>query len=243
MRRILAQTVILGVVWSGVRAQVSARTPDPFAVVAEASRLARLDLWPGFRPDSIPVAIYQDGRTLLFRHPAPPEGFTPVPGPPGVMVFAGRHPSVTANSRVELAGVRTATLMPAPAGQSVTERAGVLLHEAFHVFQRTRHPRWTANEVELFTYPVDEPRGAGLRRLETEALRRALAAAIRQSGFNPMPEARPLPRIRSSRCRGAMGWSCLEPGLVRDPPQRHHHAHLWSGTAGPAPSRRPALDA
>src|SRR6185369_6768280 len=52
-------------------------------------------------------------------------------------------------------------------------------HETFHVFQRQHHPTWTGNEAELFLYPVDDPDLLTGRRLETEALRRALAAPER----------------------------------------------------------------
>jgi hypothetical protein len=55
--------------------------------------------------------------------------------------------------------------------------AAVLIHESFHVYQHRRHPTWTANEAELFTYPADDDEALAWRRLETEALRRALAAA------------------------------------------------------------------
>jgi hypothetical protein len=150
---------------------------DPSAVVAEVERLAAQDLWPGFDPRAVPVAIFDGERTLLFRHPAPPEGFRPVPDRPGVWVYPGRQPSVTANTSVDLGGVQTATLMPPAGSESVAQRAGLLIHESFHVFQRERRPTWTANEAELFSYPVDHPELLALRRLETEALRRALAAA------------------------------------------------------------------
>lgn len=144
---------------------------DPFAVVAETDRLSARDLWPGFDPRTITVAIYDGEQTLLFRHPAPPEGFQRVPGHEGVWTFTGRHPAVTANTSTELGNVRTATLMPT----TVVPRAGLLIHESFHVFQREHHPGWSANEAELFTYPVDDPDLLALRRSETEALRRALA--------------------------------------------------------------------
>lgn len=148
---------------------------DPFAVIAEADRLAARDLWPGFAPTTIPVAIYDGEQTLLFRHPGPPEEFSRVPDRDGVWTYAGRHPSVVANTSTELAGVRTATLMPAASQAALQARAGILIHELFHVFQRERHPGWSANEAEFFTYPVDDAAQLALRRLETEALRRALA--------------------------------------------------------------------
>jgi len=74
--------------------------------------------------------------------------------------------------------VRTATLL-ADGTAKVPDReaAAVAVHEAFHVFQAERHPKWGGNEVDLFTYPVDDPVLLQLSRLETEALRRSLAAA------------------------------------------------------------------
>lgn len=157
--------------------QASEATPvaDAFAVVAEVDRLATRDLWPGFDPRAVPVAIYDGERTLLFRHPAPPSGFQPVPGRQGVWEYPGRYPSVTANTSLKIGDVTTATLMPSASAVALPSRAGVLVHETFHVFQRERHPTWAANEADLFTYPVDDSELLALRRMETEALKRALA--------------------------------------------------------------------
>lgn len=149
---------------------------DPFAVVAEADRLAARDLWPDFEPRAIPVAIFDGTRTLLFHHPAPPEGFEPLRGREGVWAYAGRYPSVSANTSVEMGGIWTATLMPATTTASLRTRAGTLIHEKFHVFQRQHHRTWRANEAELFVYPVDDATLLTARRLETEALRRALSS-------------------------------------------------------------------
>lgn len=44
------------------------------------------------------------------------------------------------------------------------------------MFQREHYPTWTANEVELFVYPIEDAKLLGLRRLESEALGRALLA-------------------------------------------------------------------
>ena len=121
-------------------------------------------LWPGFEPLSIPLAIYDGEKTWLFRHPSPPEGFSPT--------WPGRHPSVNSNTSEEIGGRTTATLM---ADRPGSEPAAVALHEAFHVFQRTRHPGWQANEADLFLYPFDDDRLLSRRRMESEALRRALA--------------------------------------------------------------------
>ncbi|MDX2206085.1 MAG: hypothetical protein SFU57_00425 [Gemmatimonadales bacterium] len=182
--RVTVVSIIFGLIASGCRPSSAPEhiTPvpevaatDAFAVLAKADQIAARDLWPGFDPRTIPVAIYDGERTLLFRHPSPPEGFQPVPGRDAVYAYTGRYPSVTANSSAELGGVQTATLMPPTSVGSLRAFAGILIHEAFHVYQREHHPGWTANEVELFTYPVDDPELLALRRSETEALRRAIA--------------------------------------------------------------------
>ncbi len=152
------------------------RARDPFAVVALADSLAHRELWPGFDPRTTPVAVFDGARTLLFRHPAPPATFIPLPDHPGVLVHDGRDSSVSANTNAELGGIPTATLMPPGDSTTGLARAGILLHETFHVFQRAHHPDWSANEADLFTYPVSDAGLLGLRRLESEALRRALAA-------------------------------------------------------------------
>lgn len=133
--------------------------------------------WPRFDPREVPLAIYDGTHTYLFWHPKVPEGFVRAEhGESGSLVFSGRHPAMTANSSADIAGVMTATLLvedvdPEP---DITSLAGIAIHEAFHVFQRHRYPGWAANEGALFTYPVDNPALLLLRRLETEALRRAL---------------------------------------------------------------------
>jgi hypothetical protein len=165
-------------------------TPGPdsawsaIALDAEVTRLAASRpstdaLWPGFDPRSVPLAVYDGERTYLFRHPSPPDGFMRLPGADaGTAVMTGRHERVTANSSAEIGGVLTATVLLGPASDRRTLRdvAALTIHEAFHLFQRLRHPGWSGNEVELFTYPTDSVGLLAYRRLETAALRRALDA-------------------------------------------------------------------
>jgi hypothetical protein len=162
---------------SSVQQRADVERSDPVAVMQEADRLAAGDLWPGFDPRAVPVAIYDGERTYLFRHPAPPEGFQPLPDHPNVWTYGGRHPSVTANRSVEVGGVLTATVMPSASNASLRARAALVIHEIFHVFQRQHHPAWSANEVELFAYPVDDAALLALRRSESEALRRAVGSS------------------------------------------------------------------
>lgn len=150
-----------------------------FAVMDEVDRMAAAELWPGFDPRRVPAALYDGSNTLLFRHPRPPAGFVSLSSRQGVWAFPGRYESVTSNAPVPLGGVWTATAMLTPELRGTTrEAAATVVHEMFHVFQRERHPDWQANELDLFAYPFDDAEVLRLRRLESEALRRAADAAL-----------------------------------------------------------------
>jgi hypothetical protein len=155
-------------------AQRPVAVTDPLAVIAEFDRMAARDLWPAFDAKRTPIAIFDGERTLLFRHPSPPDGFTPLAGMHGALQMKGRLDAVTANSSAQIGGVATATLMPAKPGTSVRARAGTAIHEVFHVFQRARHPGWSANEADLFTYPINDGAQLAARRREYALFRRAL---------------------------------------------------------------------
>ena len=150
---------------------------DVFAVAARIAAIGTDRLWPGFDPASIPLAIFDAERTYLFRHPSPPPEFAPVPGRSDVLAARGRYALVRANTSAAIGGVPTATiLLDAGDSRSTDEIASLAVHEMFHVFQAARHPKWGGNEVDLFTYPVDDAGLLQLVRLEQEALRRALGA-------------------------------------------------------------------
>lgn len=136
-------------------------------------------LWPGFDPVAVPLAVFDGDRTWLFRHPSPPDEFAAMSqATPTVRVMTGRHEAVTANSSAEIGGVPTATviLTPSSPGASSPSRAALAVHEAFHVFQRARHPAWAGNEADLFVYPTDNPNALALRRIESSALAAAISA-------------------------------------------------------------------
>ncbi|MGH7468731.1 MAG: hypothetical protein ACRENP_12305 [Longimicrobiales bacterium] len=158
----------------------AAQTSPALALAREVERLARAGpLWPEYDPLIIPLAVYDGTRTFLFRHPAPPPGFTPLADArPAAFVFAGRHPALTSNSSADLGGTMTATVLAdgARGQQPPAELAAVALHEAFHVFQRREHPRWSGNEVDLMRYPIADASLLALRRQESAALVRALAS-------------------------------------------------------------------
>jgi len=166
----------------GVRPSRITAAPASQSVTLAAARVLRdreggTDLWPGFDPGAVPYAIFDGARTLLVGHPTPPPEFVPLSGHDGIWAMPGRHPAVVANTNAELAGVATAMALPPGSGTTLRDYVGLLLHEAFHVHQRARHRAWTANEVELFTFPLDDARLLAQRRLETRALVRAGTAA------------------------------------------------------------------
>jgi len=144
---------------------------DAIAVAGRIAQQPEGALWPGFDPAGVPLMIYDGARTVLINHPEPPGEF--LRNAEGVGVFDGRHDAVVANTTVEIAGAWTA--VASIEGLSLDRAASLLIHEAFHAHQRRSLPGWwTVNEVELLTYPFDDAENLALRRLETEALRRAL---------------------------------------------------------------------
>jgi hypothetical protein len=155
----------------------SGRPPiaDPFVVMTELDRLAAQPLWPGYDSAAYPVAIFTGEQTLLFRHPAPPDGFQPHPDREGVFVHAGRYPAVRSNSNAVIGGVTTATLMLTfRPGRPETEEASILIHELFHVYQRQAFPDLRPNEAHRFTYPVTDVENYRLTLEEDRALARAV---------------------------------------------------------------------
>ncbi len=193
-------------------AQKTGRVGGVYALVAEVDRIAaRTTLWAGFDPRRVPLAIFNGHTTLLFRHPSPPPEFISLSSRQGVYAFPGRHESVTANAPAKLSGVWTATAMLTPdRRRTLREQAALVVHEAFHVFQRERHPEWSANEVELFVYPFEDADALGLRRLETLALVRA--ETVREKGLASCWAASALKLRRERYARMPAGSAAYERG-------------------------------
>jgi len=194
---------------------VAGSAPDrdvPVADVFQVMALAddgRMDaLWPGFRTRDIPVLVFDGRDTYLFHAPSAPAGFAPTAPDPGVFIHPGRHPLARGNSVARLGEGWVATSVLAAASKRTGETyalrdlAGIIVHEQFHVFQRTRHPRWRPNDGVLLRYPAETVEALALRRLEKEAFRRAVTAAepeamagwarqalhCRQERLGPLPE-------------------------------------------------------
>jgi len=178
MKRFLI-VLLWGLLPAAILGQAPALVPAGVtAIFAEFDRMAGLTLWPHFEPKKTPLAVYDGERTFLIRHPSPPSGFVKQGE---VWVYPGQHSIMRGNTHVDLAGVPTATVLLPPGGsEDARHWAATMIHESFHVFQAQRHPDWSGNEMNLYAYPVDDAGALALRRLETEALRRARAAPKRE---------------------------------------------------------------
>ncbi|MFT4039643.1 MAG: hypothetical protein QM692_15775 [Thermomicrobiales bacterium] len=169
-------------------------------VFATYARFSADTFWPGFDPHSVPLALFDGEQTWLFGYPGTPPGFAPA-AESGLLVSAGRHPAILANSTSDVDGVLVATLIVDRAMlRKSAAVAALALHEAFHVYQRRAHPEWAANEADLFTYPASQFQIVAQTNLERYALKRALhqrnAAAwaalamdFRHTRFAAMPPA------------------------------------------------------
>jgi hypothetical protein len=131
--------------------------------------------WPGFDPATVPLAIYDTERTYLIRYPDRPAIFAKMRGVEGAFVADTLLDELNANTDLEFGGHRIAVI-GADWDRDPVELAAVMVHEAFHAYQSETHPGWTANEVDLFTYPIRSLPLLDLRRLEGGALRRAIVA-------------------------------------------------------------------
>lgn len=157
------------------QAPSAAARPDAFAYVRALDQAGAKELWPGFDPSSLPLAIFDGEQTFLLRHPGPPPEFSPAKGRPGVLVSPGRHPAVVANSTREIGGVRTATVI-ATGAQGVESTLLATVEEVFHVFWLARHPSFRPDEMARYAYPVDDAENLRPLLAEDEALARALEA-------------------------------------------------------------------
>jgi hypothetical protein len=182
MRIIAVLTLIVSA--SVAEAQQVAIKPvtDLMEVMREHAGIAETNLWPGFNVQKIPVAVYDSVNTWLFFADQPPEGFSQADQDTGVYVFKGQYPLVWGNSVVRFGETWTATSVLSNYSRRTNERytpkdlAGIIVHEQFHVFQRTKHPDWRQNDGILLFYPEETKEALFLRRIEKEAFKRAVLA-------------------------------------------------------------------
>jgi hypothetical protein len=173
----IAWKIVATGIAAGCLGPLSAQVPPApgDAFVRAVDEAGARNVWPGFRPSDLPIALFDGEKTLLLRHPSPPPEFTAMPGRPGVFAAPGRHPGVVSNSTREIGGVRTATVLAMP-GQNVQSTLLAWVEEVFHVFWLARHTSLRPNEMARYAYPVKDLDNLGRLLAEDEALARAIEA-------------------------------------------------------------------
>ena len=130
-------------------------------------------IWPGFRPDTVPVlyVIRGQGTLLLGWRGELPPGFAPAPGGAGWQPSADRGAASTGTA---LAGHPTAQVVVD--SQSVAALVGLTTHEAFHVFRAAAKKE---NAFLVSSYPVFDPQNEAGMALEGRILAAAEQARTR----------------------------------------------------------------
>ncbi len=142
-------------------------------------------IWPGFRPDTIPVLFVIPGAGALllnWRATPPPEGFAPIAGVPHAL-WQPQDVRTAASTGTTLAGKSAAQVSVFPDMDDAL-LFGTAVHEAFHVFERSlaREDRRFGSGENAFlvsSYPIFDPSNEAGVALEGRLLARALTARTR----------------------------------------------------------------
>jgi len=158
-------------------------------------------IWPGFRPDTIPVAyvVRGQGTLLLGWRGELPQGFLPITGLAGGGGWLSSADRGAASTGTELEGRPTAQVVVNDS-LGVAALLGLTTHEAFHVFEAASKKEGSRfgrgeNSFLVTSYPVFDPQNeagmalegrilAAAEQAETKVRKRALARqflAVRES--------------------------------------------------------------
>ena len=167
--------------------EITTRIVTAHEWVGRLGRQLQDSIWPGFRPDTIPVlyVIRGKGTLLLGWRGELPAGFVPAVSdlrePPGAA--GGGWQPVTdrgaASTGTSLAGRPTAQVVVD--SQGIAALVGLTTHEAFHVFEtasRQVGKRFgqQENAVLVTSYPVFDPQNEAGMALEGRILEATLSA-------------------------------------------------------------------
>ena len=164
-------------------AEESKPVEDVFKVMEIVTGQNNASLWPNFSTTKIPVLVFDSINTWLFNSDIKPDGFTADKEHAGVFWYNGQYPLVRGNSIVRMGDTWVATSVFSSYARRTCEKysakdlAGIIIHEQFHIFSKTRHPKWQQNDGYLLLYPAETTESLLLRRLEKEAFRRAVVAS------------------------------------------------------------------
>jgi hypothetical protein len=158
--------------------------PETVTIVTAHKWVERLgaelgdSIWPGFRPDTIPVlyVVRGQGTLVLGWRGTLPKGFLPIGGLDG-SGWESAADIGAASTGTELDGRATAQVVVSDS-QGIASLIGLTTHEAFHVFERAakkegRRFGQGENSFLVTTYPVFDPQNEAGMALEG----RILAAA------------------------------------------------------------------
>lgn len=141
-------------------------------------------LWPGFRPDTIPVmyVVAGQGTLLLGWHGDLPQGFLPISGVSDGGWRSAADPGA-ASTGTTLAGRPTAQVVVSDS-QSLAMLVGLTTHEAFHVFEAASRKEGLRfgqqeNAFLVTTYPVFDAQNEAGWALEGRILEAAERASTK----------------------------------------------------------------
>ena len=206
----IAQLLTLAVVVQGPPQSTSLLTTAHDWVVRLGHDMGD-SIWPGFRPDTIPVlyVVKGEGTLLLGWRGELPEGFLPIEGVAngGWKSSADRGAASTGTS---LAGRPTAQVTVSDS-QSIAMLVGLSTHEAFHVFEaasRKEGKRFGQqdNAMVVTSYPIFDPQNEAGMALEGRILEAAGRATNKE---RRRTLARQFLAVRESRHR-ALGAELAE---------------------------------
>lgn len=136
-------------------------------------------VWPGFRPDTIPIAyVFPQRGTALFNWRGTlPAAFESVPGIAGAAVLAEKNLGA-ASTGTSIGDRAVAQVVVSSLG--IENLVPLAFHEAFHVFERAsqkpdRHFGRGENSFYVASYPIFAVRNETLWALEGRLLAEALA--------------------------------------------------------------------
>src|SRR5882672_3907812 len=185
------------------------------AWVARLGREMGDSIWPGFRPDTIPVLYVVKGQgTLVLGWPgALPAGFIPFVDHPDAGWQSSTDPGA-ASTGTELAGQRAAQVVVSDS-QDIASLVGLTTHEAFHVFEAASKKEGMRfgqgeNSFLVTSYPVFDPQNEAGMALEGRIL---AAAEVARTKAERRALARQFLAVRESRQR-ALGAERALPGLA-----------------------------
>jgi hypothetical protein len=163
-------------------------------------------VWPGWNSSDTPMLFYLPGKQdVLVNHPKPPEGFAPYSGPlklPFKSVYVKNGPTLIEmdgqNTSRDINGVLTLVVADTisnrrqnaqvlsgnPDAQAIENfltpdpmgSMGLIVHEAFHVYQGRRAPDKSVSEAALSRYPSLSVENNTAFAMEANALVKALRA-------------------------------------------------------------------